>query len=79
MAIIKNEETSTEEVLSLVINNGDRKALSAIVENWGFKDDISALRFALALLSVTKRGTLYHDKPEGGKIAVSPADALLRE
>jgi hypothetical protein len=55
MAIIKNEETSSPEALSLVINNGDRKALSAIVESWGFKDDISALRFALALLSVAKR------------------------
>ncbi len=66
------------DALELTINNGDLKALGEIVEKWGFKDEESALRFALAILSVTKRGALMQEKQDGSSTALQPAESLLK-
>lgn len=79
MAITRTPTNPDEtDVLRLAINNGDLKALGEIVEKWGFRDEESALRFALAILSVTQKGTLIQEKPDGASIALKPTESLLK-
>lgn len=76
MAIIKkgNEEDFNGSLGQTVdIYNGDWEALKEITKKWGFKDETSALRFALAVLTKANSGKLSID----GDI-VSPAESLLK-
>jgi hypothetical protein len=75
MAIIKREDSSLDSFNS-EINNGDLKALNEIVANWGFKDIESALRFGIAVLKVTKPGSLFQEKENGSKSILVPTDKL---
>ena len=75
MAILRSAEP-TENELDLVVNNGDLRALRAIRERWGFKDEESVLRFALAVLSKTKQQVLYYQNEEGEKVGVEPSDSI---
>jgi hypothetical protein len=75
MAIIR-QDSSSDESLNVEINNGDLKALNEIVSGWGFKDVESALRFGIAVLKVTKPGTLFQEKEGGVKSALMPTDKL---
>jgi len=65
-----------EERLRVELNNGDLNTLNEIVENWKFKDEVSALRFALVALSSTKRGNLYF-KQENGLFALIEPTSLI--
>lgn len=76
MAIIKkgNEKDFNGSLGQTVdIYNGDWEALKEITKKWGFKDETSALRFALAVLTKANSGKLSID----GDI-VSPAESLLK-
>jgi hypothetical protein len=75
MAILRSGEPTDNE-LDLVVNNGDLRALRAIREAWGFKDEESVLRFALAVLSKTNQHVLYYQNEQGEKVGVQPADAV---
>lgn len=68
--------TETEEALNIEINNGDLGALNEIIINWGFKDKESALRFAIAVLKVTKPGKLSQETPDGNKSLLIPTENL---
>ena len=76
MAIIKTN--NDPETLQVNINNGDLKALNEIKEIWGFKDQESVLRFALAALKITGDGDLFALK-DGAKRSLKPADELLQK
>lgn len=77
MAIKKNgpvyqiEETDAQK---FDIYNGDWEALKAATEKWGFRDEESALRFALAVLTIAKPGGLVINGDNMG-----PAESLLKE
>lgn len=77
MAIIKKDETAEE--LSVTLNNGDLGALEEIVKKWRFKDKVSALRFALAALTLSKNGDLSIKKPDGSNKLLQPSDDLLEK
>lgn len=64
---IKILEEQIPDALRLELNNGDFKVLNEIVHNWNFKDQVSALRFALAVLKIAKSGTL--SKNENGDVS----------
>ena len=77
MAIIKKGE-ERENGLDLEINNGDLKVLREIYEQWGFKDEESVLRFALAVLSKTRNQVLYYENEQGEKVGIQPSDAVKK-
>ena len=69
---------STDDLVRADINNGDREALKNIVQKWGFGNEASALRFALAVLIRAENKKVYID--EGGvKSPLVPGDSLLAE
>lgn len=71
----QGEEKTIKETPGQVfeIYNGDWKALKSVTEKWNFKDEASALRFALAVLVKAEDGTL-----QIGDDVVSPTEGLLR-
>lgn len=75
MAIKKLSEQEPD-TLTLEINNGDLNALNEIVKKWDFRDSESALRFALAVLTVTKPGTLLQEKEDKNTAALMPTEKL---
>ncbi len=72
--------TETTEELTLKINNGDKKALEQITEEWKFKDAESALRFALAVLvkAVTIGNKKLSIEENGKNTTLVPGEALLK-
>lgn len=77
MAIRKQgNETQIEGTSGQVIEiyNGDWSALKAATEKWNFKDEATALRFALAVLTEAEDGTL-----QIGDSTVSPQKGLLKD
>lgn len=75
MAIIKTKEDNDD--LQLTINNGDLRALNQIKTKWGFKDNESILRFAIAALTVAEDGDLYAEQKDGVRRILKPAEQLL--
>jgi hypothetical protein len=75
MAILKkgSPDSVTEE---FEINNGDLKALQEIAREWGFRDEVSVLRFALAVLKQAPTHSVYVENEEGEKVGLQPADHL---
>lgn len=76
MAIIKNGEvnqTHGAEGQVFDIYNGDWEALKAATEKWGLKDEVSALRFALAILTIAQPGGLIINGDN-----IGPAESLLK-
>lgn len=56
------------------IYNGDWNALRALTKKWNFKDEVSALRFAIAVLTEAEDGTL-----QIGDSTISPTKGLLKD
>jgi hypothetical protein len=75
MAIIKTKENHDD--MELTINNGDLRALNQIKDKWGFKDNESILRFAIAALTLTDDGYLYAEQKDGTRRILKPAEELL--
>lgn len=65
--------------LQVEINNGDLKALNEIISTWNFKDKESALRFAIAVLNITKPGTLFREKLNGARATLVPTEELINK
>lgn len=76
MAIVELSRTQHDgdvEGRSFDVYNGDLEALRAATEKWGLRDEASALRFALAVLTIAKPGGLIINGDNMG-----PADSLLK-
>ncbi len=76
LKIIKDD--SDNGTLTIELNNGDYKALNDIVEKWKFKDRENALRFGMAVLAVTERGTLCKEEASGNRKLI-PTDDISGE
>lgn len=76
MAIIR-KQVEPEGGLPLVFNNGDLEALQKAVERLGFKDEVSLLRYALAVISQSATRTLTVIDQDGKSVALNPSGALL--
>ncbi|MEA3187627.1 MAG: hypothetical protein QOD99_1457 [Chthoniobacter sp.] len=72
-------EPENETELNLVFNNGDLDALKTAVEHLGFKDEVSLLRYTLAVISKSATRTLTVIDKDGKSIAFNPSAALLVE
>jgi hypothetical protein len=78
MAIIRSED-SKENALELVFNNGDLEALESAVKRLGFKDEVSLLRYALAVLSQSATRTLTVIDTNGKSVSLNPSEVLLAQ
>lgn len=75
MAINKLAE-STEEQLSLTINNGDFAALKKVRELYNLKDESSVIAFALGVLSQSNGQGVTITKDTGSVAKLIPSDDL---
>lgn len=76
--MIERNSDSNNDVLKLDINNGDLEALKKAVERFGFKNEESLLRYALAVLTKSAVSSLTITDSGGQKTALYPADSLLK-
>lgn len=74
--IIKGPE-STEEKITLFIDNGDLQALKESIEKFGFTDEQAALRFALFALLKAEKNVLYVDQGEK-KVIITPSPQSIK-
>lgn len=79
MAIKKISNDDQLGTRTVEISNGDLQALNKINDEWNFKDIESALRYAVAVLSIAKDKKLFYEKEDGEKVTIEPADSLKRE
>lgn len=79
MAIKKISSDDQQGTRTVEISNGDLVALNKIIDEWDFKDIESALRYAVAVLSIAKDKKLFYEKEDGEKVTIEPADSLKRE
>lgn len=77
MAIKRTPEQSEAGSLKLIFDNGDLQVLNLVKEKWSFRDDESALRFALAILLKAENKSISIKDESGGDISVKPSDELL--
>ncbi|QQR61108.1 hypothetical protein IPH19_01415 [Candidatus Uhrbacteria bacterium] len=62
----------------LGLNNGYLAALKEAAAAWGFQDEASLLRFAMAIMLKTKDSKKLYIEENGDQISVSPNQNLLR-
>lgn len=78
MATIIKEDKQDQFIIEF--NNGDLGALNEIIEQWNFKDKISAIKFALAVMLQSKEASLTIKDKEGGyPRTLVPSDNLLKK
>lgn len=64
--------------LILAINNGDLQALRAISQKFGFRNEESVFRFALAVLSKSATRSLTITDQNGVRVNLNPSTDLLQ-
>ncbi len=69
------ENNSDHAVIEMT--NGDLQALNAIKEKYNFKDIDGVIRFSLAVLTISQKGKLFHETPEGKTEWFEPMDDLV--
>jgi len=74
---IRRGDTSPAE-WNLVVNNGDLEVLQQTASRLGFRDEESALRFMLAVLSKAATRAITITDQNGGKITLNPTADLLQ-
>jgi hypothetical protein len=65
--------------LVLAVNNGDLDALRDAMKRFGFKDEESVLRYALAVLSKSATRSLSIIDQDGVRVNLNPSTELLRQ
>lgn len=72
-------EGNINELNSITVefNNGDLEALIKIKNKWKFKDLESALRFGLAILTITDKGSLLYETENNKIEKLSPTNDLI--
>lgn len=71
-------QVQPDNELNLTINNGDFVALRDAMKKFGFRDEESVLRFALAVLSKSATRSLSIIDQDGVRVNLSPSTDLLR-
>jgi arginyl-tRNA synthetase len=75
--ITKNELFEELDSLYLEVNNGDLNAINEAIDKWNFKDEVSVLRFSLAVIAKAKNKKIYIEE-DGEKIPLTPGEGLLK-
>lgn len=64
---------SDEKKIKFQLENGDVAALRHVMKTWNLPDESSAIRFAIAALYITEKGTLYKKEENGSFSLLEPA------
>lgn len=70
--------SNPDNELILAVNNGDLEALQDAMKRFGFRDEESVLRFALAVLSKSATRSLTITGIDGVRVTLNPSQDLLR-
>jgi hypothetical protein len=70
---------SSSNELILAVNNGDLEALRDAMTRFGFKDEESVLRYALAVLTKSATRSLAIIDQNGVRVNLNPSTDLLRQ
>jgi hypothetical protein len=79
MAVLRKSQPEAENDLTLSFNNGDLEVLQNAAKHLGFKDEVSLLRYLLAVISQSGTRTLTVIDKQGKSIALNPSASLLAE
>ena len=71
-----SQSTETDGLI-VVLTNGDREALQEIINKWGFLNEESFLKFAMAIM-LKAEGNKIIIQSEGNQASIVPNDNLLR-
>ena len=71
--------SNPDNELILAVNNGDLEALQDAVKRFGFRDEESVLRFALAVLSKSATRSLTITGIDGVRATLNPSQDLLKQ
>jgi hypothetical protein len=71
--------SNPDNELILAVNNGDLEALQDAVKRFGFRDEESVLRFALAVLSKSATRSLTITGIDGVRTTLNPSQDLLKQ
>lgn len=77
MSIQKIIDSDNSDQMSIRFSNGERKALEEVINKWGFKDEESFLRFALAVFVKSNDRSVSIKDESGKETSLCPADSLL--
>lgn len=77
MAIDRTPNTRGLEELPLYFNNGDLAALREALNRLGFRDEESAIRYMIAVLSRSATRSVSVIDRNGVKADLTPSDTLL--
>ena len=75
--VITTDNIDQANSITVEFNNGDLEALKNIKSKWKFKDLESALRFGLAVLTITEKGKLLHETENDKIEKLSPTHDLI--
>jgi hypothetical protein len=70
---------SSDNELNLTINNGDFEVLRDAMRRFGFRDEESVLRYALAVLSRSATRSLSIIDQDGVRVNLNPSADLLQQ
>jgi hypothetical protein len=81
LKIINKEEAAAtpDDNILIAIDNGDLKALGDVVNEWGFKDKASALRFGMAVLFLARADKKISVSESGKERSIVPVDSLMKQ
>ncbi len=74
-----NRKDQKDGKFTLDFDNGDAKAFDEIKEKWGFVDDASLLRFAMAAMLSSVDNTLSITGDNGDVRKIQPADSFTKK
>ena len=79
MAITRRAPSApSDNELDLAVNNGDLDALRDAMNRFGFRDEESVLRFALALLARSATRSFTIVEKDGNTVSLTPSANLLK-
>lgn len=70
---------SDNDSITLKLDNGDFKVLNLVKQQWGFKDEESLLRFAIAILFKAENRAVTIKDSTGSEISLKPTADLLEK
>lgn len=73
--VTRTGEGTAEDILTIVVTNGDLKAFDEVKSRWHFKSLKTYLEFALAIFST--EGVEIFLNHDGEKTRVKPSDELV--
>jgi len=73
----QDDQPGKDTELHLILDNGDYEVFQIIKDKWGFKDEESLVRFALAVLIKAETNSVEIENGQGGKTTLRPTAEII--